>query len=65
METVQIIGILLVFIVFVGLMMTRKLTTLLALPMMAILLAAIAGIPLCPITRIPSPSPRVCSQAGP
>lgn len=46
METVQIIGILLVFIVFVGLMMTRKLTTLLALPMMAILLAAIAGIPL-------------------
>lgn len=45
MQTVQIIGILLVFVIFVALMMTRKLTTLLALPIMAILLAAIAGIP--------------------
>ncbi len=45
MQTIQVIGILLVFVIFVALMMTRKLTTLLALPIMAILLAAIAGIP--------------------
>lgn len=42
----QAIGILLVFLVFVGLMMTRKLPTILALPCMAILFAIIAGVPL-------------------
>ncbi|EHQ62076.1 citrate transporter [Paenibacillus dendritiformis C454] len=42
---VQAIGILLVFLVFVGLMMTRKLPTILALPLMAILFAVIAGVP--------------------
>ncbi|NWL88657.1 MULTISPECIES: citrate transporter [unclassified Paenibacillus] len=42
----QAIGILLVFLVFVGLMMTRKLPTILALPLMAILFAIIAGVPL-------------------
>jgi len=41
----QAIGILLVFIIFVGLMMTRKLPTILALPLMAILFAVIAGVP--------------------
>jgi H+/gluconate symporter-like permease len=42
----QAIGILLVFLVFVGLMMARKLPTILALPCMAILFAIIAGVPL-------------------
>jgi hypothetical protein len=42
----QAIGILLVFLVFVGLMMTRKLPTILALPLMAIVFAIIAGVPL-------------------
>lgn len=42
---VQAVGILLVFLVFVGLMMTRKLPTILALPLMAILFAVIAGVP--------------------
>lgn len=41
----QAIGILLVFLVFVGLMMTRKLPTILALPLMAVLFAIIAGVP--------------------
>ncbi|MNJ40171.1 citrate transporter [Paenibacillus fonticola] len=41
----QAIGILVVFLVFVGLMMTRKLPTILALPAMAILFALIAGVP--------------------
>lgn len=41
----QAIGILLVFLVFVGLMMTRKLPTILALPLMAVLFALIAGVP--------------------
>lgn len=41
----QAIGILLVFLIFVGLMMTRKLPTILALPLMAILFAIIAGVP--------------------
>ncbi|MEF2968210.1 citrate transporter [Paenibacillus sp. M1] len=41
----QAIGILLVFLVFIGLMMTRKLPTVLALPCMAILFAIIAGVP--------------------
>lgn len=41
----QAIGILIVFLVFVGLMMTRKLPTILALPLMAILFAVIAGVP--------------------
>lgn len=41
----QAIGILVVFLVFVGLMMTRKLPTILALPAMAILFAVIAGVP--------------------
>lgn len=42
---VQAIGILLVFLLFAGLMMTRKLPTILALPSMAILFALIAGVP--------------------
>ncbi|WP_422660031.1 citrate transporter [Paenibacillus sp. EC2-1] len=41
----QAIGILLVFLIFVGLMMTRKLPTILALPLMAVLFAIIAGVP--------------------
>ncbi|SMF89775.1 C4-dicarboxylate transporter [Paenibacillus uliginis N3/975] len=41
----QAIGILLVFLIFVGLMMTRKLPTILALPLMAVLFAVIAGVP--------------------
>ncbi|MFC7677930.1 citrate transporter [Paenibacillus sp. GCM10028914] len=41
----QAIGILLVFLIFVGLMMTRKLPTILALPLMAIIFAVIAGVP--------------------
>ncbi|WP_339323459.1 citrate transporter [Paenibacillus sp. FSL W8-0194] len=41
----QAIGILLVFLVFVGLMMARKLPTILALPCMAILFAVIVGVP--------------------
>ncbi|MGC6768187.1 transporter permease [Enterococcus sp. LJL128] len=44
METVQLIGILLVFLVMVGLMMTRKVPTILALPIMAIAISFIAGI---------------------
>lgn len=43
--TLQIIGILLLFIIMVALMMTRKLPTILALPIMAIGIALIAGIP--------------------
>ncbi|MET3851999.1 MULTISPECIES: citrate transporter [Paenibacillus] len=42
---VQAIGILIVFLVFVGLMMTRKIPAILALPLMAILFAIIAGVP--------------------
>ncbi|MEC0093202.1 citrate transporter [Paenibacillus macquariensis] len=42
---VQAIGILVIFLVFIGLMMTRKLPTILALPAMAILFAVIAGVP--------------------
>lgn len=45
METLQLILILATFIVLVALMMTRKLPTFLALPIMAVLIAAIAGIP--------------------
>lgn len=41
----QAIGILLIFLIFVGLMMTRKLPTILALPLMAVLFAVIAGVP--------------------
>lgn len=44
METLQVVGILAVFVVMVGLMMARKLPTLLALPIMAILMALIAGV---------------------
>lgn len=46
METLQLVLILLTFVVMVGLMMARKLPTILALPVMAILIAVIAGIPL-------------------
>ncbi|WP_261806809.1 citrate transporter [Lapidilactobacillus luobeiensis] len=46
LQLFQIIGILVVFFAFVGLMMTKKLATILALPLMAILMALIAGIPL-------------------
>lgn len=45
METVQVIGILAVFVIMVSLMMARKIPTLLALPIMAILMAVIAGVP--------------------
>ncbi|MGM0293628.1 citrate transporter [Enterococcus sp. AZ062] len=44
MATVQLVGILLVFFVLVGLMMTRKVPTILALPIMAIAISLIAGI---------------------
>jgi hypothetical protein len=46
MATVQLIGILLVFFVLVGLMMTRKVPTIIALPIMAIAISLIAGITL-------------------
>lgn len=45
MQTFQAILILLIFIVSVALMMTRKLPTILALPLMAILMTAVAGVP--------------------
>jgi Na+/H+ antiporter NhaC len=45
METIQVIGILAVFAIMVALMMARKLPTLLALPIMAIIMALIAGVP--------------------
>ncbi len=45
MMWVQAIGILVVFLGFSALMMTRKLPTILALPSMAILFALIAGVP--------------------
>lgn len=44
--TLQVIGILLVFIIGVALMMTRKLPTILALPLIAIFIALVAGVPL-------------------
>ncbi|WHA08146.1 citrate transporter [Enterococcus montenegrensis] len=44
MATVQLVGILLVFFSLVGLMMTRKVPTILALPIMAIAISLIAGI---------------------
>lgn len=44
METIQLIGILIVFLTLVGLMMTRKIPTILALPIMAIAISLIAGI---------------------
>lgn len=46
MTTVQLVGILLVFFILVGLMMTRKVPTILALPIMAIAISLIAGITL-------------------
>ncbi|WP_313540118.1 citrate transporter [Enterococcus sp.] len=46
MATVQLIGILLVFFILVGLMMTRKVPTIIALPIMAIAISLIAGITL-------------------
>ena len=45
MQTFQAILILLIFIVSVILMMTRKLPTILALPLLAIAIAAVAGVP--------------------
>lgn len=45
MQTFQAILILLIFIASVALMMTRKLPTILALPLMAIAIAAVAGVP--------------------
>ncbi len=44
MATVQLVGILLVFFILVGLMMTRKVPTILALPIIAIAISLIAGI---------------------
>lgn len=46
METLQAIGILVIFLAGVILMMTRKLSTILALPLMAILIALVSGVPL-------------------
>ena len=43
--TIQVIGILGLFVLMVVLMMTRKLPTILALPIMAVGIALIAGIP--------------------
>lgn len=45
MATVQAIGIFLIFAICVALMMTRKLPTILALPIMAVGIALVAGIP--------------------
>lgn len=45
MATVQAIGIFLIFAVCVALMMTRKLPTILALPIMAVGIALVSGIP--------------------
>lgn len=45
METLRLVLILLIFVVSVVLMMTRKLPTILALPIMAVAIAFIAGIP--------------------
>ena len=45
MTTLQAIGILAIFAVCVVLMMTRKLPTILALPIMAVGIALVAGIP--------------------
>lgn len=45
MQTFQAILIFLIFIVSVVLMMTRKLPTILALPLMAVAIAAVAGVP--------------------
>lgn len=45
MATVQAIGIFIIFVACVGLMMLRKLPTILALPIMAVGIALVAGIP--------------------
>lgn len=45
MNTLQVVGILLTFGILVAMMMMRKLPTILALPIMAIAIAVIAGIP--------------------
>lgn len=45
MNTLQVIGILGIFVVMVALMMTRKLPTILALPIMAVGISLVAGIP--------------------
>ncbi len=45
MQTLQAFGILVIFLAGVILMMTRKLPTILALPLMAILIAAVSGVP--------------------
>ncbi len=44
-EVLQAFGIIITFLLFVVLMMTRKMTTILALPIMAIIFSVIAGIP--------------------
>lgn len=46
MATLQAIGILVIFLAGIILMMTRKLPTVLALPIMAILIALVSGVPL-------------------
>ena len=46
MQTVQAVGIILVFIIFIYLMMMRKISTILALPIMAVLFSLIAGVAL-------------------
>ena len=45
MQTVQAIGIFLIFVICVALMMIRKLPTILALPIMAVGISLVAGIP--------------------
>lgn len=45
MEILQLVGIIVVFLGAVALMMTRKVPTILALPIMAILISLIAGVP--------------------
>ena len=44
-QTIQAIGILAVFIISVILMMTKKVPTILALPIMGVVFALIAGVP--------------------
>ncbi len=63
MTTFQAIGILAIFAVCVVLMMARKLPTILALPIMAVGIALVAGIPLSPAIRSSSPSPETYWKA--
>lgn len=57
MATVQVILILAVFIGGVALMMTKKMPAILALPLMGILIAAVAGVPFISGDKEVKPSP--------